>query len=398
MPVLTRNSEQSAAAQRYDQLHQRDFRNQTLFHWPIANAIGMSEAILLEIIHDWSESNSRLCKSEYFHDDEWWTRGSYEKWATNYPALGSTRSIQRRFLELEEGGYIISFRPKGGEKFYRVNKEKVGLLLMPNNLMPISDLVDSVSCQNRTTDVPESDYGRAKSGCPTIYINNINKLEQENRTLTREEETFDLNSTEITTESNLEIKIINQEHPATRMEARFRHTINEIELRKQLVDVYNAEIPRINNCFMPITAITHQDWLMIKQDYLPEHGMKVVDLLRDSLIFIREQENDFWRKQPWVLRDLMQNGKLVSFQTKHFAGMQASIPYRNRVNGVARSQDPTRYATFSPDMGHIAVKAAQAASDIQIVEEMMAGVRRRDAENKARKELAKQQELEARGQ
>ena len=371
MTVSTKNAQ---AVKKYNELHQRDFRKQTLFHWPVANAIGMAEAILLEIIHDWSESNCRLCKTEYFHDDEWWTKGSYEKWANNYPALGSTRSIQRKFLDLEQKGYVMSFREKGGEKFYRVNKQMVGLLLISDNLMPDLDhvhTIENTTCQNQITDVPKMDEGRAKNGCPSIYINNINNKQYKEETLkhieekqaskieTDNKEKTNGNPQENPVESDsLQIQVVDKQHPLVAMESRFQCNIDETEVRKQLTRVYNEEIPRINNCFTQINAISHRDWASIKRDYLVLPGIDVVELLKNALIFIREDDNEYWRKTQYALANLISNGKLIEYQTKHFAKMQADIRYRKRVNGEERSKDPSRYANFNPQDGAAAQGAA----------------------------------------
>jgi hypothetical protein len=45
------------------------------------------------------------------------------------------------------------------------------------------DIIENMTCQNRITDVPKMDEGRAKNGCPSIYINNINNKQYKEETL-----------------------------------------------------------------------------------------------------------------------------------------------------------------------------------------------------------------------
>ena len=136
--VKTQDScNEELAIKLYDILHTKDIKRQTTLHWPIANRLGVHQAILLEIIHNWTEYNAHKGALSYFHEDNWWTSDTYERWFESYPAFGSVRTLQRLFKELENLDYIISCRPfgknKNGTKFYRVNKAKVGSLLLEDS-------------------------------------------------------------------------------------------------------------------------------------------------------------------------------------------------------------------------------------------------------------------------
>jgi hypothetical protein len=98
-------------------------------------AIGVEEALFVTKLSSWCKSNRRLDKDEYYEDEYWWTRGSYEYWCqTTFGYLGSPRTIQRMALSLEEKGILISsnFNKKASDrsKWYRVNNEAIGAILI----------------------------------------------------------------------------------------------------------------------------------------------------------------------------------------------------------------------------------------------------------------------------
>jgi hypothetical protein len=130
----------------------------TKMHWAIANKIGIYEALIIQIIESWCISNQQSRKYDwYYHYEHWWTSSSYKEWQERYPALGTEKSIKNRILEMEKKGYIFSCQPKRDKgqnsKFYRVNQEKVGYLLL-NDI----SVVSSNNAINSTEDyrVPKS--------------------------------------------------------------------------------------------------------------------------------------------------------------------------------------------------------------------------------------------------
>jgi hypothetical protein len=131
----------------------------TKLYWGVANTIGIPQALLIEIIEKWCQSNERCNKRGYLHNGEWWTSATYKEWADKYPALGSDRSIQRLLLGLEESGYVLSCQAKKGKgdksKFYRVDVAKVGALLL--NDKSIVPKMDDVANNAFTPIVPKMD-------------------------------------------------------------------------------------------------------------------------------------------------------------------------------------------------------------------------------------------------
>lgn len=123
-----------AAVALYKALHKK--RAYTKLYWDVANAIGINEALLIEVVERWCELNQERGKSNYFQQGEWWTSATYQEWAERYPALGGWKSIQRIFLGLEKENYILSGKfTKGSQaKYYRVNPEAIGILLLTGTL------------------------------------------------------------------------------------------------------------------------------------------------------------------------------------------------------------------------------------------------------------------------
>ena len=126
----------------------------TKLYWGVANTIGIPQALLIEIIEKWCQSNERCNKRGYFHDGAWWTSATYKEWAEKYPALGKMRTIQALLLSLEKSGYVISSQPKASKgdnsKFYRVNRFAVGSLVLPGNETPIDGIAQKTDDANNT--------------------------------------------------------------------------------------------------------------------------------------------------------------------------------------------------------------------------------------------------------
>lgn len=155
----------------YRALHQD--RQYTKLYWSIANTTGISQALLIEIVEEWCRNNKKNSRKGYFYQDFWWTSATYEEWAQMYPSLGSPRTIQRLLLGLEEVGHIISCQPKKGldnTKFYRVNEESIGGLLLSDSMVPRMDGDDS-TCQELTVTVPKMNNHHAKNEQSHLYIN-----------------------------------------------------------------------------------------------------------------------------------------------------------------------------------------------------------------------------------
>ena len=97
----------------------------TVLDLNLANSIGISKALLIQIIKDCCYANQEKNDHYHFYDNQWWASGTYHYWAQMYPALGKAKNLQRLFLELEKSEYIVSYQPGrstgNATKFYRVN-------------------------------------------------------------------------------------------------------------------------------------------------------------------------------------------------------------------------------------------------------------------------------------
>ncbi|WP_051891641.1 conserved phage C-terminal domain-containing protein [Lysinibacillus sphaericus] len=124
----------------------------------LAVKIGLNEAIILQQLH------YRLLISTNNYDGHKWVFNTYRKWHEEFPFL-SERTIQRVFLDLESGGYIVStdkynkFRADK-TKWYRIDYSKLGY---------------ETPRQIGTKDTTNWHEGNAKNVCP----DNANMAEQE---------------------------------------------------------------------------------------------------------------------------------------------------------------------------------------------------------------------------
>lgn len=132
------NKDFNPAIAAYDTAYERIY---TRLYWDIANVIGLTESVVIQIIHDWCSHNRKNKNTSYFRKGCWWTSGKYEYWAKTYPCIGSPKTFQRLLRKLEGEGYIVSeqFLKSSGNnvKFYRINKESVGNLLLNEQDEPI---------------------------------------------------------------------------------------------------------------------------------------------------------------------------------------------------------------------------------------------------------------------
>ncbi|ALF55730.1 hypothetical protein ACX27_27375 [Nostoc piscinale CENA21] len=161
----------------------------TKLHWGVANHIGIQSALFIEIIQDWCDNNMIHCRNNYFHNEHWWTRGSYQEWEARYPSLGSERTLQRLLLKLESSGYVLSGqfnKGKDNTKFYRVNEEKIGELYLQaieefrqSNVPNWHDesKAPDPTCQIGTVNMPNWHGQHAKLARSTIY-KQIKKIDQ----------------------------------------------------------------------------------------------------------------------------------------------------------------------------------------------------------------------------
>lgn len=112
---------------------------------PLANLLGLAEAVLLKKIDAWCASNRKCQKKKYFRNGHWWTNGSYSDWNNRLPCVGSSRTVQRIALGLEKLGLLISdhLSPKKSDrtKWYRVDRVKLGQLYLENAQTLIESIV-----------------------------------------------------------------------------------------------------------------------------------------------------------------------------------------------------------------------------------------------------------------
>lgn len=153
---------------------------------PLANLLGLEEAVLLKQIDAWCIFNERRQSQAHYKLGYYWTYGSYAEWLVQMPFLNSARTIQRLILSLEKqqlliSGYLSDLR-SDRRKWYRVDHQKLGTLYLTSSqdIVPKMDggqtgadttvpKMDGGSAKNGGVVVPEVDGGSARSEPSSIY-------------------------------------------------------------------------------------------------------------------------------------------------------------------------------------------------------------------------------------
>lgn len=94
---------------------------------PLAKAIGLNEAIVLQQVHYWIDGNKK--RKINFKNGRYWTYNTYEKWQQDNFPFWSTRTVERVFKKLEDSRLVISgsFNQSKTDrtKWYTVNYEQL---------------------------------------------------------------------------------------------------------------------------------------------------------------------------------------------------------------------------------------------------------------------------------
>lgn len=93
----------------------------------LAVKIGLNEAVIFQQVHYWLTHNEKAKSAHHFHDDRWWTYGTYEEWQErDFPFL-SVRAVRRAIKNLEERNLLITgqFNRKSSDrtKWYSIDYE-----------------------------------------------------------------------------------------------------------------------------------------------------------------------------------------------------------------------------------------------------------------------------------
>ena len=92
----------------------------------LAVAVGLNEAIILQQIHYWTETNKKANKN--FRDGYYWTYNTYEEWQGQFP-FWAKNTIVRTIEKLNKSGLIFTGNYNKSKidrtKWYRVNYEEL---------------------------------------------------------------------------------------------------------------------------------------------------------------------------------------------------------------------------------------------------------------------------------
>lgn len=93
-----------------------------------AVCFGTESAIILQQIHYWLINKIKFNDEKSFINGFYWVWRTYEEWEDDFPFMDD-RTIQRRILDLEKSGVLISdqLRLKAGDarKYYRIDYERL---------------------------------------------------------------------------------------------------------------------------------------------------------------------------------------------------------------------------------------------------------------------------------
>ncbi|NEP51588.1 MAG: hypothetical protein F6K65_23405 [Moorea sp. SIO3C2] len=70
-----------------------------------------------------------------------------------------------------------------------------------------------------------------------------------------------------------------------------------------------------------------------------------MEAIASALIYVREQNGDFWRSKSFSFTNLASNDKISEYAEKHNHLMKVDIEYRLRAEGLAYSKDSDRKIT-----------------------------------------------------
>jgi alkylhydroperoxidase/carboxymuconolactone decarboxylase family protein YurZ len=135
----------------------------------LAKAVGLEEAIVLQQLHYWL--NNPKVEGRIDEDGNKWIFNTYEEWRENFP-FWSVQQIQRIFLSLEKGGYVISKRLDAKKhdqtKFYRINYD--ALCALDESILIPSKASNSNDVNKESQRLPETTSGADAPKIPDLPL------------------------------------------------------------------------------------------------------------------------------------------------------------------------------------------------------------------------------------
>jgi hypothetical protein len=155
-------------------------------------------------------------------------------------------------------------------------------------------------------------------------------------------------------------------HPAKRMENRFKQRISEQQLRQIVFEIYNQE--------KPSNFVNHKEINSVQIKYIKkimsEYPDGVLDIFRNALIWARESDNDWWRvRSPIAIENLLSDNKALQYSDKHLHAMETDDRYRARVEGRLPSKDKKRSPVIN-EFGQEETGAIADAARVYATDEM----------------------------
>jgi hypothetical protein len=121
--------------------------------------------------------------------------------------------------------------------------------------------------------------------------------------------------------------------------------VSDEDLSSWFLSVYNAEKP---SNFTEHRQINVEHIKKIKH-LVKDFPDTAIEMFADALVWVREQEDGWWRQKQFSLSNLMTNGKIVEYADKHATAMKYDAKYRARVEGRSPSMDKGRVGVVDED-------------------------------------------------
>ncbi|MBD2492627.1 hypothetical protein [Aulosira sp. FACHB-615] len=274
--------------------------------------------------------------------------------------MSTEKHIRKRLHQLEEMGFIQTRQPVAHRKSleYRFMVSAVQKALNKANGQTTEGMDESQRSNDRSpngqTTAGMDESQRSNDRC-TIYRKYLIKEDQEESPPTPQRgecvedgeslEPDQSNAKPVVTLSTQPELLVQSENPScgSIVPAAFDkieqlNKVTDAQIKAWFLEVYQQEKP---SNFTEHKEISSAHLKKIKQ-LIKEHPQDAIAKFKDALIWVREQNDGWWRDKQISLSNLMTNGKVAEYADKHATAIKYDRAYKDRVEGRAPSKDLKR--------------------------------------------------------
>ena len=119
----------------------------------LAEAIGLQEAVVLQQVHYWIQSNKESKPKEtHFHEGRWWTYNSAKEWQENF-SWWSESTVRKYLARLREKGLLLTGHHSKDKRdrtlWYTIDYDALNTLIEPHNSGANASATDSADGPDR---------------------------------------------------------------------------------------------------------------------------------------------------------------------------------------------------------------------------------------------------------